>query len=98
GAHLFSHDAKAPDGLIVTRDTSFFTTYCYLIANLESSCRSLRARESVRRKAASFRNPLKTSYSRHSDPDVSGVIFDGGVGGQYNNHANRQWIDRSCVV
>src|ERR1019366_3692268 len=33
---FFSHDAKAPDGLIVTRDTSFFKTYCYLIASLES--------------------------------------------------------------
>jgi hypothetical protein len=31
GAHLFSHDAKAPDGLIVTRDTSFFKTCCHLI-------------------------------------------------------------------
>jgi hypothetical protein len=37
GAHLSSHDAKAPDGLIVTRDRSFFKTYCYLIASLESS-------------------------------------------------------------
>ena len=36
-ADLFSHDAKAPNGLIVTRDTSFFKTYCYLIASLESS-------------------------------------------------------------
>ena len=27
----------APNGLIVTRDTSFFKTYCYLIASLESS-------------------------------------------------------------
>ncbi len=35
--HLFSHDAKAPNSLIVTRDTSFFKTYCYLIASLESS-------------------------------------------------------------
>jgi hypothetical protein len=37
GAHLFSHSGKAPDGLIVTRDTSFFKTYCYIIASLESS-------------------------------------------------------------
>jgi hypothetical protein len=36
-AHLFSHDAKATNGLMVTRDTSFFKTYCYLIASLESS-------------------------------------------------------------
>jgi hypothetical protein len=28
---------RAPNGLIVTRDTSFFKTYCYLIASLESS-------------------------------------------------------------
>ena len=35
-AHLFSHGARAPNGLIVTRDTSFFKTYCYLIASLES--------------------------------------------------------------
>jgi len=32
-----SHDAKAPNGLIVTRDTSFFKTCCYLMASLESS-------------------------------------------------------------
>jgi len=31
GAHLFSHDAKAPDGLIVTPDGQFFKT-----AGLES--------------------------------------------------------------
>ncbi len=37
GAHLFSRDATAPDGLIVTRDTSVFKTYRYLIDSLESS-------------------------------------------------------------
>jgi len=38
GAHLFSHDAKAPDGLIVTRDTSFFKAYCYLHCYLSRIC------------------------------------------------------------
>ena len=33
----YSHNAKVPNGLIVTRDASFFKTYCYLIASLESS-------------------------------------------------------------
>ena len=36
-AHLYSHDAKVPNDLIVARDASFFKTYCYLIASLESS-------------------------------------------------------------
>ena len=33
----FPRDATAPDGLIVPRDTSFFKTYCYLIASFGSS-------------------------------------------------------------
>ena len=33
GAQIFSHYAKAPDDLIVTRDTSFFKAYWYLQTN-----------------------------------------------------------------
>jgi hypothetical protein len=58
----FSHDAKAPNDLIVTRDTSFFKAYRYLIARLESSMSLASGHaEASAVKAASFKPASRTS-------------------------------------
>ena len=55
----------APNGLIVTRDTSFFKTYCYLIASLEifQVARSGHAEASAAKR-------LRSSQLRRSHLDV----------------------------